>query len=85
MRVYIALRKKAAEAGHDNELEALKEQSQFVNAVVGELSLEKINYIMDLIEQGNTELLCCLLDRLAEVRSIDAHSFSRLIFLVFKH
>ena len=40
---------------------------------------------MGLIEQGETEISCCLLDRLAEVRRIDTNSFPRLVFMVFKH
>lgn len=85
MRTYAALRKKAHDARAAGELDMLKERNEFVRVVLGELSLEKINYLLDLVEQGKTEILCCILDRLEEVRSIDERSFSRLIFLTFKH
>ena len=49
MRTYVALRRRAHDSGAAVELDVLKERSEFVRAVLGELSQEKINYLLGLV------------------------------------
>ena len=58
---------------------------QFAQSIASQLTAKSIDYLAHLVEAGNVEVLCCLLDKLAEIQGIDDQAYNKVIYLSFKH